>query len=303
MKVSVIIPTKNRFDHLIRTVKSLLAQSVLPYEIIVVDDGSEKEIYDKNKTCLQNLMIESNKRRIFYLKGTEKGANSARNMGINKARGEIILFLDDDVILDKDYIKAILEVYLKYPFVGGVGGIIQNYPKTCLVERLFKKIFFLSQSSHNKAYLLPSGYPCHLESCNKITEVEVLSGCNMSYKKEVFRDFYFDENLKGYAYLDDVDFSYRVSRKYKLVITPNAKLIHNTIRKSTNEKYHEIKIYYHYLIFNKLLTKNARTIAAFYISLLGNFIQSTSASLVYRKIGPIKGFFKGILDIIHHEKL
>ncbi|MHA1833452.1 MAG: glycosyltransferase family 2 protein [Candidatus Baldrarchaeia archaeon] len=302
MRISVVIPTKNRFNNLVGVIRSLLAQSIRPNEIIIVDD-SDGEVYHKSKKYLRNLKIENNEIKIFHLKGTGEGVNSARNLGVDKATGDIVLFLDDDVILGKDYIKAILEVYLRYPHVGGVGGVIQNYPKTNIVDRFFTRIFFLSNWADNKAYLLPSGFPCHLRYCNRVTEVEILSGCNMSFKSNIFKEFGFDENLKGYSYLDDVDFSYRVSRKYRLLITPKARVIHKTTPKSSSEGYYELKVYYHYLIFRKLVNKNMKSITAFYISLLGNLIQAIIASLIVRKKCPINGFLKGLYKIIKSPNL
>lgn len=303
MKVAIVIPTKNRFYDLMGVVESLLKQSIQPCEIIIVYDDKEideKEINNKNK-AFQNLIIENNyKSKIHHLKGIGKGANPARNIGIKKATADIILVLDDDVVLDKDFIKAILEVYFQFPSAGGVGGVIQNYRKLSFLKRLFKRMFFLNTSDKNKGYLLPSGYPCHLESCDIVTNVEVLSGCCMSYIKEVFGVFHFNEDLKGYAYLDDVDFSYRVSRKYKLFITPKAKLIHNSETKLFDENLNRVKVYYHYLVFKKLLPVNIITIFAFTISIIGDFIQSAIISFMNRTSKPLIGYLKGLQEIIHH---
>ena len=53
-----------------------------------------------------------------------------------------------------------------------------------------------------------------------IKEVELCSGGNTSYLREVFEEFFFDEEFDGYAPMEDIDFSYRVSRKYKLIVDP-----------------------------------------------------------------------------------
>ena len=61
------------------------------------------------------------------------------------------------------------------------------------------------------------------------TEVAWLSGCNMSYRKELFDEFSFDERFEGNGWGDDRDFSYRVSRRYRLVATPDARLVHKEV--------------------------------------------------------------------------
>lgn len=87
--ISVIIPTRDRPEHLLRAVESVLAQTWKSIEVIVVDDGSVDDI----GTILQNSF--SNK--IIYIKHRDSlGACAARNTGLRTARGEYIAFLDDD---------------------------------------------------------------------------------------------------------------------------------------------------------------------------------------------------------------
>ena len=76
MKVSVVIPTFNRASFIKRAINSVLNQSLSPFEIIVVDDGST----DNTKEILKDLPI-----RYIYQKN--KGVSSARNRGIKEAKG------------------------------------------------------------------------------------------------------------------------------------------------------------------------------------------------------------------------
>ena len=86
-EISVIIPTFNRAEHVIRAIESVLSQSYKDYEIIVVDDGST----DKTKDALEHYMD-----RIKYIYQDNSGVSSARNKGIMAARGEWVAFLDSD---------------------------------------------------------------------------------------------------------------------------------------------------------------------------------------------------------------
>lgn len=87
MSVSVIIPTYNRAHSLWRAIDSALSQTLAPLEIIVVDDGSEDETAR---------LMEDRYRQCTYIRQANKGVSSARNLGIEKARGEWIALLDSD---------------------------------------------------------------------------------------------------------------------------------------------------------------------------------------------------------------
>jgi len=89
--ISVIIPTHNRSQDLILALKSVYSQTHLPYEIIVVDDGSSpailEEIFDSAPESIKCMLLRNNK---------AKGANFSRNLGVQAATGQYIAFLDDD---------------------------------------------------------------------------------------------------------------------------------------------------------------------------------------------------------------
>lgn len=87
--VSVIIPTYNRGKFIKKAIESVLSQTYRNYEIIVVDDGST----DKTGEVLKEFHGRS---EIIYLYKENGGVSSARNMGIKKAKGDYIAFLDSD---------------------------------------------------------------------------------------------------------------------------------------------------------------------------------------------------------------
>ncbi len=86
--VSVIIPTYNRAEKVIRAISSVLSQTFRDFEIIVVDDGSDDHT-GKNLSKFENKIILVN-----HIKN--RGVSAARNTGIAKAKGEFIAFLDSD---------------------------------------------------------------------------------------------------------------------------------------------------------------------------------------------------------------
>ena len=103
-RITVIITTYKSTQNIIeRSIKSVLNQSVSPFEIIVVDDN------DKNEFRNTSLIIENKyKDRIIFLYNEEnKGANYSRNRGILSSHGDYIAFLDADDEWDCEYIKTV----------------------------------------------------------------------------------------------------------------------------------------------------------------------------------------------------
>lgn len=226
MQVTTIIPTYNRVKEIEETLNSLIIQTTLPKEIIIVDDSDD----DKIENLIEYRKKEFEEKEIIlkYIRNKkEKSLTIARNVGIENAVGDIILFLDDDVDLDKDYIKEILKVYEKYPNALCVQGYITNVKFSKFWNRIHK-ILFSGYLEKNKCKVLPSTYTIYPYPLDKIISCEYLSGSNQSFKQEVFQNFKYNENLKRYSYKEDVDFSYNVFKKYpnSLYITPYAKLIH-----------------------------------------------------------------------------
>jgi len=102
-KVSIIIPVYNSEKYIKECICSVLNQSHKNLEIIIINDGST----DKSFEIVQTFQDS----RIKLLSQKNRGAASARNLGLHHASGELIQFLDSDDILDKDKIKEQITLY------------------------------------------------------------------------------------------------------------------------------------------------------------------------------------------------
>lgn len=100
--VSVVIPTKNRPDGLSRAVASVLSALPEDGEVIVVDDGS-----DQPATC--TLREFSDSRMSVYVNPGPHGPSAARNFGVRRTRAPLLMFLDDDDSLVKDYCGRVIK--------------------------------------------------------------------------------------------------------------------------------------------------------------------------------------------------
>ena len=229
--ISVIIPTKGRVNEVLECINSILSQTLLPQEILVIDSSKNTDL----NTVLKRSFPTEFLRRIKYI-CFDACLTAARNKGIQKSSGDIVFFFDDDVILDKDYIKEVIKVFRddRDSSIAGVMGKITNIrTRMSVLNTCLRRLFFLGYFGNGK--FNPSGIATSVQHEKRIVRTEFLMGCGMAYRRKIFREFSFDENLgrhSGYCYREDVDFSYRVSRKYSLIYTPFAKLEHRKSEKS-----------------------------------------------------------------------
>ncbi len=104
-KISVVTPCYNCEKYLADTLNSVFRQTVLPYEIVLVDDGSTDGTVD----LIENLIGEHSEICIRLVKQKNSGPGAARNAGIQAAKGDWIAFLDSDDIWRKKKIERVLE--------------------------------------------------------------------------------------------------------------------------------------------------------------------------------------------------
>ena len=103
MKYSIIIPFYNRYEKVERCILGLLDILIDDIEILLVDDGSNIEVHDKVSTLIDN------DSRFKLLKTKHVGVSHARNIGIETAIGELIIFIDSDDYVKPDILGEILQ--------------------------------------------------------------------------------------------------------------------------------------------------------------------------------------------------
>lgn len=299
LKLSIIIPTMNREKDLWNCVNSVIKQTVKPDELIIVDDGDLNA--SSYRAILQNNEINS-----IYIRKKEQGLTKSRNLGVASASGDIVLFLDDDVILDNAYIENILKVFAcdALKKIGGVSGVIINIPKPTRRDEFWhfmERLFCISSKENGR--ILPSGFRSGMCTVHVEKKVDLLTGCNMAYRKEVFSDLQFDEYYKGYAFGEDRDFSYRVSKKYDLVITPHAKVQHLSTNAGRIDicKLNYMRIINQWYFFKKNMQKSFKNCCCFCLALFGLMVINIlhfSANPSKINFCALKGTAYGIRDSV-----
>ena len=111
MKLSVIVPAYNVQDYISNTIESLLNQEFNEndYEIIVVNDGSTDKTLNEIKRFESNPIVK-------IINKKNGGVSSARNIGLKKAKGDFVMFVDGDDQLIPNSIKSVLDYSFKNPF-------------------------------------------------------------------------------------------------------------------------------------------------------------------------------------------
>jgi GT2 family glycosyltransferase len=258
--VSVVVPTYNRKMDLDRCLQSISDQKILPGQVIVVDNGS---IALDNCISKWQARFAQQKTEFLYVKN--QGENSltiARNMGITHSTGSLVSFLDDDLVLDKNYYEEILNTFRQYPGAKGVQGYNQsNHVPSTTAEKLahgYCRFFQVSSFfSNNGCTMLPSlcvTYP--YPGVSGIQTCEWMSGASV-YRRSIHNEITWDTSLKKYSWNEDGDFSYRVFKKYPgtLYMNPDAKYWHKgspSGRNPPREIIYASEVYDFYLFFKNI---------------------------------------------------
>lgn len=110
VKITVLTPTYNRKDTLLRTIRSIENQDFLDWEYIIVNDGST----DNTDEVVEQFM-QTTKHPVLYIKKENGGVHTARNLGYKNAHGELLINLDSDDEMLPDALKIIWSVWKKIP--------------------------------------------------------------------------------------------------------------------------------------------------------------------------------------------
>jgi len=143
LSASVIIPTKHRPEDLEAAVKSVFQQSTAPFEVIIIDQSQTPESRQRVEQIHAQLPGSAREKIPLRYVWDDRipGLTGARMMGMELARGEIWLFLDDDVILEQTFLEELVSIYHSNPGAGGVSGIITNYEPPHWTYRLWLRVF------------------------------------------------------------------------------------------------------------------------------------------------------------------
>lgn len=189
--VSIVVPIYNAEKYLNECIDSLLSQTYKNIEIILVDDGS---LDNSPKICGDYV---DNHNNIKYFKQKNSGAGAARSLGVKKANGEFIMFVDSDDWLKNDAVEQIVDV-----FAQSCADIVRFHGEYYPGGRVLEKI----DTGANKYIKLS-----HDEIVEMLALSDKLSSmCFQAYKKKCFRGVEF---ACGISYCEDYLVNQRIHTK------------------------------------------------------------------------------------------
>ena len=217
--ISVVIPLYNKAPFILRAIRSVLSQTKLPEEIIVIDDGSSDGGGDL-VAQLQNPLIR-------LVRQENKGVSVARNVGISLAKGELIAFLDADDEWRPNFLEVIGEMRQLYPQAGAYATAFDIVtPAGKRIKKEFKGI-----SPHHNPHLIENMFSVHIDPALIWTSAVVVP-------KNVFKiaGYFKEGDLIG----QDVDMWLRIGIYYPIAFN-NISLA--TYRQDATNRTYRVKKY------------------------------------------------------------
>lgn len=263
--VSVIIPVYNGSAYIAETLKSVQSQVYSQWEIIVVNDGSTDNTSD--------IIKESGINSFQLIDQLNAGVSMARNKGLDNAKGEFIVFLDADDLMEPGFLSERIDFLKQHPEAGFCGGTIQNFPGTPLIRKAAadnaeKEILFFDAGCAT----IPSNY---LFRRQLLIQHSVQFNTSLSSTADRFFILQLTQYTKG-----------------KSIDTPGGKLLYRVNEHSMSHKISRSLLddntrFYHELVKSNLLPKEnkQRFKTQYFFSLALGFIKIAAHGAGVRYLG------------------
>ena len=192
MKYSIIVPVFNRPDEVDELLLSLLNQTFTDFEVLIVEDGSQKP-------CDEVCNKYADRLDLHYFMKPNSGPGQSRNYGAERAKGEYLLILDSDVVLPKGYLNAIEEELKREPAdaFGGPDAAHESFTDTQKAISYSMTSFFTTGGIRGGKKKLDKFYP---------------RSFNMGIRRDVYMEL---EGFSKMRFGEDIDFSIRIFKAGK----------------------------------------------------------------------------------------
>ena len=218
LRMAYVVPTKDRPDDLRKLLASLAEQTVTPTQIVIVD-GSDSDI---EWVCKDFPALP-----LTYVREFPPSLARQRNAGMAALADDIDVagYLDDDLELAADATERMLAFWKAAgPQVGGAAFTIVNQPARSRLGLWLSRLFLMNGPEQGK--MLSSGFATSLMPGKPTQKTDWLYGGATLWRREVVSKYQYDEWYIGHGHLEDLDYSFRVSRAYDLYLVADTKVLH-----------------------------------------------------------------------------
>jgi glucosyl-dolichyl phosphate glucuronosyltransferase len=253
MKIAIVICTCNRPDRLASAAGSCLAQSLLPDEILIIDDGNLTE--DFLIPIRQQCEAKQIKFTYIHKPAEHQGLTVSRNIGFRTADAQIIQYLDDDAELHVDCLARADELFTAdtYNELAAIDFPILEQARLWRGRRIVDFCYKLAGWWQIGRHFIPShAKPGVLAEFADVHTQRFLQGGSMAIRREyLHRIGGFDESLGRYACGEDKDISLRLSQLGVLARITSIGVVHHSEQTSRIGNYElGIETSYNYLYIN-----------------------------------------------------
>lgn len=291
LTLSALIPTKNRPDDLVKAVDSVLAQTRPPQELIVVDQS----LNDQSSRRVHHLFSTRTATRLVYIHDPSvTGLVDAKRVGSARATCEVVCFLEDDVVLEPEYMAHIERGFEQRLDMWGCSGIITNHPRVAPMFVVAHTLFFRGIFKDPRARLTLRARAAG----ERLIPCDILSGGVSCWRREVFRRVPFD-TTNDFFMFEDMEFSTRVVKTlgHHLYINPRARLEHlgstvNRDRQGARQRRKMIEA----VTFYKTRRKWPGARSGLLMGAVWWFGEAALQAVRLRSVGPVAGYFRGVVD-------
>jgi glycosyltransferase involved in cell wall biosynthesis len=217
MQISVIIPTYNRAKILQQCLEALFKQDFpdKDYEVIVVDDGSN----DNTSEVVRKLKIRHD--NLHYFHQQNQGQGIARNTGVSHAKGHIIVFIGDDIVVRPDFLTEHIRFHLRHPEENAaVLGFVTWHPQITITPFMNwltnGSSIFGKFGGHQFAYEKLKG--------KQEADYNFFYTANISLKRNLVDKYPFDPSFSVYGW-EDIELGYRLHNRVGLKLYYNSMAI------------------------------------------------------------------------------
>ena len=306
LKVSVIVPSRNRPEMLKRCLDSIVKSRSRHnyYELIVVDNSDDEAKIRLNRQIAQEMGI-------LYCHEPGSGLSFARNTGIKEASGDIVVFADDDFVVEKDWTKNLVPNYADTEVMCCTGRMLpyrqdeasRAFNRTMGYDRGDRRRIFTADDISLLKLLKTVTLIGRLRLGDKTPAPWAIGAGFCSFRKCIFEEVgYFDENLRvgRVSAGEDMDMFYRILRsRYKIVYEPTAVVNHDdpqtmegVLTKSHTYGLHRHTLFHKYRKDPYML---ALSLGSFFFSMFGWLRTAVKSEREERRViaAGMKGFLEG----------